>query len=202
MGWNCLSIPKRQRLHRWSLGMDKWSHPTHYRACDCLSMLGLGLNHVSKSDHWYIMVWLYMILCFHWSTLLKSFVRKNSTNRRKKKKKKKNPKSYKHRWLMLQSISWLTVASLRKPQPRHARVMASQTRLITGNEITQIGKFMGPTWDPSGSCRPQMGPTLAPGTLLSGLVSMAWRHQQLIVTSSAESNGTHNRCVRIVFYPL
>ena len=27
---------------------------------------------------------------------------------------------------------------------------------------------MGPTWDPSGSCRPQIGPILAPWTLLSG----------------------------------
>ena len=28
---------------------------------------------------------------------------------------------------------------------------------------------MGPTWDPPGSCRPQMGPMLAPWTLLSGI---------------------------------
>ena len=28
---------------------------------------------------------------------------------------------------------------------------------------------MGPTWDPPGSCRPQMGPMLAPRTLLSGI---------------------------------
>ena len=33
---------------------------------------------------------------------------------------------------------------------------------------TQTAKFMGPTWGPSGSCRPQMGPMLAPWTLLSG----------------------------------
>ena len=33
---------------------------------------------------------------------------------------------------------------------------------------TQIAKFMGPTWGPSGSSRPQMGPMLAPWTLLSG----------------------------------
>ena len=32
---------------------------------------------------------------------------------------------------------------------------------------TQIAKFMGPTWDPPGSCRPQVGPMLTPGTLLS-----------------------------------
>ena len=34
---------------------------------------------------------------------------------------------------------------------------------------SQIAKFMGPTWGPPGSCRPQMGPMLAPCTLLSGL---------------------------------
>ena len=28
-------------LHRWSLGMDKWFHPTLYRTCDYLSTLGL-----------------------------------------------------------------------------------------------------------------------------------------------------------------
>ena len=33
---------------------------------------------------------------------------------------------------------------------------------------TQIAKFMGPTWGPPGSCRPQMGPMLAPWTSLSG----------------------------------
>ena len=27
--------------------------------------------------------------------------------------------------------------------------------------FTQIAKFMGPTWGPPGSCRPQMGPMLA-----------------------------------------
>ena len=32
----------------------------------------------------------------------------------------------------------------------------------------QIAKFMGPTWGPPGSCRPQMDPMLAPWTLLSG----------------------------------
>ena len=33
---------------------------------------------------------------------------------------------------------------------------------------TQITRFMGPTWGPPGSCRPQMGPMLAPWALLSG----------------------------------
>ena len=35
---------------------------------------------------------------------------------------------------------------------------------------SQIIRFMGPTWGPPGSCRPQMGPMLAPWTSLSGLV--------------------------------
>ena len=34
--------------------------------------------------------------------------------------------------------------------------------------IPQIAKFMGPTWGPPGSCRPQMGPILAPWNLLLG----------------------------------
>ena len=36
---------------------------------------------------------------------------------------------------------------------------------------TQIAKFIGPTWGPPGSCWPQMGPMLAPWTLLSGKIS-------------------------------
>ena len=35
---------------------------------------------------------------------------------------------------------------------------------------SQITKFMGPTWGPPGSCRPQMGPMLALWTLLTGIV--------------------------------
>ena len=39
-------------------------------------------------------------------------------------------------------------------------------------DTSQITKFMGPTWGPTGSCRPQMGPMLAPWTLLSGLAPL------------------------------
>ena len=35
--------------------------------------------------------------------------------------------------------------------------------------ISLIAKFMGPTWGPPGSSRPQIGPMLAPWTLLSGM---------------------------------
>ena len=42
----------------------------------------------------------------------------------------------------------------------------------------QIAKFMGPTWGPPGSCRPQMGPMLAPRTLLSG-ACLRWNHSSI-----------------------
>ena len=48
MGWNCLSIPKLQRLHHWSLAMGKYFHPTHYNGCDYLCMSGLMLIHVKR----------------------------------------------------------------------------------------------------------------------------------------------------------
>ena len=38
------------------------------------------------------------------------------------------------------------------------------------NIQTHIARFMEPAWDPPGPCRPQMGPMLAPWTLLSGTV--------------------------------
>ena len=39
---------------------------------------------------------------------------------------------------------------------------------LSTQRTTQIAKFMGPIWGPPGSCRPQMGPMLAPWALLSG----------------------------------
>ena len=43
----------------------------------------------------------------------------------------------------------------------------------TETMASQIGKFMGSTWGPPGSCRSQIGPMLAPWTLLPGL-QMGW----------------------------
>ena len=44
-----------------------------------------------------------------------------------------------------------------------------QIDFMCGHHLTaQIEKFMGPIWGPPGSCRPKMGPMLAPWTLLSG----------------------------------
>ena len=41
-------------------------------------------------------------------------------------------------------------------------------------ENVQLTKFIGPTWGPPGSCRPQMGPMLASWTLLSGWSCSDW----------------------------
>ena len=38
--------------------------------------------------------------------------------------------------------------------------------------VTLIARFMGPTWGPSGADRTQVGPMLAPWTLLSGLIAI------------------------------
>ena len=41
---------------------------------------------------------------------------------------------------------------------------------------TLIARFMGPTWGPSGADRTQVGPMLAPWTLLSGKSPTNWQH--------------------------
>ena len=48
------------------------------------------------------------------------------------------------------------------PQPFHLWLLPRQY-----SNHTKVTKFMGPTWGPPGSSRPQMGPMLAPWTLLS-----------------------------------
>ena len=54
--------------------------------------------------------------------------------------------------------------------------------------MTQIAKFMGPTWGPPGSCRPPMGPILAPWTLLSveTLFLVCYRCHQEINSHNSE----------------
>ena len=86
---------------------------------------------------------------------------------------------------------------------------------------TQIAKFVGPTWGPPGSCRPQMGPMSAQWTSLSGYLwlckvsaferrryisnvfphwSPAIRGDVTYVTSSliAQPNGLIFSCVKMV----
>ena len=62
------------------------------------------------------------------------------------------------------------------------------------NDATQIAKFMGPTWGPPGSCRPQMGPTLAPWTLLPGHW-LQWRHNGRDSVSSHQPHDCLLNCL-------
>ena len=72
-----------------------------------------------------------------------------------------------HRWLVsIASDNCLAVRQMSANKPSLSPCWP---------RFTQIAMFMGPTWGPPGSCRPQMGPMLAPWTLLSGYVSI-WLH--------------------------
>ena len=44
MEWNYLSIPKLQRLHRWSLGMDKLFCPTFLLGMWLITYAGIKVN--------------------------------------------------------------------------------------------------------------------------------------------------------------
>ena len=50
MGWNYLSIPKLQRCNRWSLGMNKYFHPTLHNECNYLSILVKGAQGLNMSN--------------------------------------------------------------------------------------------------------------------------------------------------------
>ena len=58
----------------------------------------------------------------------------------------------------------LETASARQIYDPYRAVNSHPSTIVS----TPVAKFMGPTWGPPGSCRPQMGPMLAPWTLLSG----------------------------------
>ena len=45
--------------------------------------------------------------------------------------------------------------------------------------MSQIAKFMGPTWGPPGSCRPQMGPMLAQWSMISGRLIYPYLHRYI-----------------------
>ena len=61
------------------------------------------------------------------------------------------------------SVHYLA-GSLNLPSPLSGSLRRCPPNLVTA----LIGRFMGPPWGPSGADRTQMGPMLAPWTLLSG----------------------------------
>ena len=60
---------------------------------------------------------------------------------------------------------------------------------------TQIARFMGQTWGPSGADRSQVGPILAPWTLLSGLVTST-----LLLEMLNSDMQIHNWAIKISLY--
>ena len=56
----------------------------------------------------------------------------------------------------------------------HIYGLLSLTEWSGYRAISQIAKFMGPKWGPTGSCQPEMGPTLAPWSLLPGYTPCCW----------------------------
>ena len=53
----------------------------------------------------------------------------------------------------------------------HNNDQAFNIAIFASEVIRQSTQFMGLTWGPPGSCRPQMGPIVAPWTLLSGHIT-------------------------------
>ena len=76
--------------------------------------------------------------------------------------------------ILLYIHSYSDIYVVRSPYRNHGWVVWVDTKdiqqygLFHLRQETQIAKFMGPTWGPPGSCRPQMDPMLAPWTLLLG----------------------------------
>ena len=70
-----LSLWALVKLHCWSLGMDKWFHPTLYNGCNYLSIQGLYLIHVGKRAQglWAIIpctTGVLLIAVVHWHIVL------------------------------------------------------------------------------------------------------------------------------------
>ena len=85
-------------------------------------------------------------------------------------------------------LYWLEICGYRISYSRNMKTITSRFCLPPSSlspqfnwtyypKTSQIAKFMGQTWGPPGSCRPQKGPMLAPWILLSGIMSLvrsAW----------------------------
>ena len=72
-------------------------------------------------------------------------------------------------------VSWGTLGLIKAVQTWWSHQMETFSAFLAF-----CAKFMGPTWVPPWSCRPQMGPMFAPWTLLSGtLIQMGSARPQL-----------------------
>ena len=80
----------------------------------------------------------------------------------------------------------------------------NNTWLTHEGEVWGPTRFMGPTWDPPGSCRPQVGPILAPWTLLSGVtfvsshhIDVTWHHEYHDISYHWHLNNLLNSVFRL-----
>ena len=88
-------------------------------------------------------------------------------------------------------ISWVPISHFEWHHLIHIGYLKITERkwsfTMNKGNLTQIAKFMGPTWDPPGSCQPQMGPMLTPWTLLSGFAICSMPADDLEPTDAKSS---------------
>ena len=65
---------------------------------------------------------------------------------------------------------------------------------------TQVARFMWPTWGPPGSCRLQVGPTLAPWTLSSGEPYVMTSNARVPTRVDIIQRHLHNSCQAPIEY--
>ena len=61
-------------------------------------------------------------------------------------------------------------------------------RACSGRGPSLIARFMGPTWGPSGADSTQVGPMLAPWTLLSGMMLGDWERSAVVGTDDKRTD--------------
>ena len=72
--------------------------------------------------------------------------------------------------------------------------LTTEAILKISSTYSRIARFLGPTWGPPGSCRPQMGPMLAPWTLLSGFVVFAIQHWPMVSPHNESLRWKTSQC--------
>ena len=79
-----------------------------------------------------------------------------------------------HLIIVVRSIAWNVVSALRG-----------------SGTTTNIARLMGPTWDPPGSCRPQMGLMLVPWTCYQGVIIGLRYHKRIPLTQNTTLQEFH-----------
>ena len=67
---------------------------------------------------------------------------------------------------MNKKVATIIIGSQKIPQYIHQACVS----ILCFGKVSLIARFMGPTWGTSGADRTQVGPMLAPWTLLSGML--------------------------------